>query len=379
MTLPTKTIGAFVDDMIATWSSQTGIVPVFSSGDALLAFWQSTAAQLDFLQAQIRMVLNLTRAGTSTGGDLDTWMAQFDFPRLVATYATTDVIFSRNLATTTPILISVGDMVQTSGGAYQYKVVADTSETTFDASLNAYVLSPGATSLTATVQALVAGTGSNVVARAINQFGTSIPGIDTVSNDQPVENGYDAEPDINYRARFQLYLATLSKATKAAIIAAALGVQQGLSVNLLENQQPNGLPLLGSFTAIVDDGSGNPPTSLLTKIYAAIDATRAFTVQPFVIAPTSLVAVVAITIKLSPNAVAAVVNTAVQNAITAILNESQPGATVYISQVDSIALLVTGVVAVRSGTTINGVAADLTAGPIQEIRTSITNVSVSNY
>lgn len=379
MTLPLKTIPGFVSDMIAAWSGQTGVKPVFQSGDVLLAFWQALAGQLDFLQAQIQIVLNLTRAGTSTGADLDSWMAQFNFPRLGATYATTTVTFTKNLPAAQPIVISVGDIVQTQGGAYQYAVVADTTELSYSVSQKGYVLVAGATSLTATVQATVAGSGSNVIAGAISQFGTSIPGIDSVTNGQPVENGYDAETDEAFRARFQLYLATLAKATKAAILAAALSVQQGLVVNLLENQRPDGTPLMGSFTAIVDDGSGNPPTSLLNNVYAAIDATRAFSVQPFVAAPTEIAATIVITIRLAPGANAAITNTTVQNAITGIVNETAAGATLYTSTIDAAAKLVTGVIAVRSGTTINGVAADLSASPSQEIRTTVQAITVTNY
>jgi uncharacterized phage protein gp47/JayE len=379
MTLPVKTINQLVADMISTWSGQVGVTPVFQSGDALLAFWQSFAGQLDFLQALIKIVLNITRASTSTGADLDSWMAQFNFTRLVATAAATDVLFGKNLPATQAIPISVGSIVQTQGGAYKYVVVADTSQPGYLASQNAYILVAGATSVMATVQAVVPGAASNVVTGAINQFGTSIPGIDTVTNGQPVENGFDAESDANFRSRFQLYLATLAKATKAAITAAALGVQQGLSVNLLENQRPDGTTLLGSFTAVVDDGSGSPPNSVITAVYQAVDSVRAFSVQPFVTAPTVVYATITLAVRLTTIADQATTNTAVQNAVVGIVNEKTSGSTLFISDIIDAAKLVDAVIAVRSGVTINGVSADLVVGPSQEIRTVISDVTVTNY
>ena len=53
----------------------------------MLAFWQSVAMQLDYLQAQINLVLALVRSQTCVGPDLDNWMAQFGFTREAATYA----------------------------------------------------------------------------------------------------------------------------------------------------------------------------------------------------------------------------------------------------------------------------------------------------
>lgn len=379
MTLPTKPIQSLVDDMVAAWGANTGITPNFSSGDILLAMFQAIAGQLDFLQAQVQVVLALTRASSSSGADLDSWMAQFKFSRLVATYATTTVVFSRRLAASAPILVPVGTIIQTAGGKYQYKVVADTNVASFDSTQNGYVLPIGSTSVTATVEATVGGAGANVVTGAISQFATSLAGVDFVTNPQPVTDGYDAESDDAYRARFPLYLATMSKATRNAIYAAAMGVQQGLSVNLLENQTSNGAILLGSFTAVVDDGSGAPPTTLINNVFDAVNATRAFTVQPFVVAPTTIIANIVITVRLAPNTVSSLVNPLIQQAIAGIVNERIPGTPLYASDVDAAAKLVTGVVAVRSGTTINGIAADLIPTASQEIRTTVTNINVENY
>lgn len=382
MTLPTKLIPGFVSDMIATWSAQTGTSTSFTDGDPLLAFWQSVAAQLDFLQAQIQLVLALARAQTSTGADLDSWMAQFNFLRLPADFATGPETFLRFTPATSAVTVPAGAIVQVPGGTIQYQVVGDQNDPAWNAAANGYVLSIGQTSVTATVQALVGGSGSNLLANQLTQTGTSVPGIDQVTNPAPITNGIDAESDASFRSRFILYLATLAKATKAAILAAAMSVQQGLLIALLENQQPNGATLLGSFTAIVDDGSGNPPASLLNAVFNAVDAVRAFSVQPFVVPPTSIQASITLSanLTLGPGMVAANVNTSIQNAVATMVNQLAPGARLNGSAIITAALSVAGVTAVNPASiTINGSPADLIPTIQQEIRTTVSAITVGNY
>lgn len=380
MTVVQKSIGGFVSDSIATWAAQTGTSPVFSDGDPLLAFWQSIAVQLDFLQAQTQLVLAMSRAQTASGADLDSWMAQFGFSRLASTFATGGETFQRLTPASSQITVPVGAIVQTVGGGVQFAVVADLDEPAWSIAANGYVLPVGQTSLVATIEALVAGPSGNVLSNTVTQFGSSIPGIDQVTNAAPISNGIAGETDQAFRARFNLYLATLAKATRSAILAAATGVQQGLLISLLENQQPNGTPLLGSFTVVVDDGSGNPPTSLLNAVFNAVDQTRAFSVQPFVVPPTSVLATITLAINLAAGANAVTVNAAAQNAVAAIVNGLAPGARLNGSSIITAALSVAGVAAVNpSSVTINGGSADLIPTIQQEVRTTTLLVSVTNY
>ena len=165
------------------------------------------------------------------------------------------------------MLVFPGVVVQTVGGAIQYQVVADSTQAAWNATLGAYVLAQGDTSITVTVQALVAGPTSNVIAGQLSQLATPVPGITVASNAAPITNGLPAESDNNFRARFVLWVNSLSKATQNAILAAVAGVQQGISINLLENRKSSNQTALGQFTAVVDDGSGDPPDSLLAAIW----------------------------------------------------------------------------------------------------------------
>lgn len=366
--------------MIATWSAETETSPVFTSGDPLLAFWQSISVQLDFLQAQVQIVLGLSRAQTSTGADLDTWMEQFNFFRLGSNHATGAETFLRLTPAPSQIVIPAGAIVQTVGGGTQYEVVADTNETSWSSDIGGYVLSPGQTTVTATVEALVGGSAANILANTLTQFGSSVPGIDQITNPAPITNGVDAESDADFRQRFILYLATLAKATRSAILAAALGVEQGLMVSLLENQRPNGTALLGSFTVVADDGSGDPPAAILSAIFDAVNDTRAFSVEPFVIAPTALQAAIRFAIHLSTGAVVVTVEAAVQNAVAAMVNALPPGGVLYASAVISTALSVLGVAAVNPSTVlINNSSSDLIPTAAQEVRTTVALIAVVTY
>lgn len=366
--------------MAATWAAQTNTTPSLEHGDPLLALWLSVAVQLDFLQAQAQLVLALSRAQTSTGADLDSWMAQFGLARLPATFATGEETFSTAFPVGTSVIIPVGVVVQTVGAGVQYQVIADPANSNYNAAANGYVLAAGQTTTTATVQALVAGSGGNVGANLLTQFGSSLPGISTATNPSPINNGIDAEPDSSFRSRFVLYLATLAKATKAALLAAAGGVQQGLSVTLLENQQPGGIPLLGSFTAIIDDGTGSPSFNLLNTVFNAIDQTRAFTVQPFVVPPTTALAVIQFSARIASGFTAAAVIAAIQNAVADMVNALPPGGALYGSAIIQAALTVSGVTSVDPTTLlINGSPSDLAAPTGQEIKTTADSISVAQY
>jgi hypothetical protein len=379
VTVPSKPIGQFVEDMVATWQSKTGITGTFEDGDALLAFWQSVATQLDFLQAQIKLVLALVRAQTSTGADLDSWMAQFGFTREPPTFASGLVTFGKLVPAPSTITIPVGSIVQTPGGAIQYQVVADATQPTWNAGAHGYTLSVGASSLTARVQALVFGSASNVIATQLSQLGSTIPGIDTVTNPAAINNGLDAQSDAAFRAAFVLWLLNLAKATKGAILAAVQGVQQGLRVNLLEDETPQGLPLQGSFTVLIDDGSGSAPANVLSLVSTAVDETRAFGVQQFTATPSLITATIQITIRVASGFNVTNVNAAAQAAISAKVNAGNTGQTLYISDAEGAALGVQGVVAVLPGTTINGIVGDLVPTPGQEIRSGVGNITVGNY
>jgi len=378
--LPNKSFQQFVDDEVAAWATALGFQPTLQDGDALLAMMQTVASMAVFLQAQVQLVNNLARAQTSTGADLDSFMAQFGFTRLPGQEAEGPVIFSNPAAASSQILIPVGTVVQTVGGAVQYQVVADTNQPTFNAALNAYVLAVGQTSLTATVQALVIGSAYNVTAGQLAQIATPVPGINSVTNTVPIDNGADAESDSAFRSRFVLWINSRFAATYGAIVSAITGVQQNLEYQLEENVDPNGNSHPGEFVAAIDDGTGSPPSSLITAVFNAVNAVRGFTILPQVIAIATVSTTVVLAIRAAAGFTVTGLEAAVENAVAAAINATQIGTGVAADLVVQAALSVTGVASVQlSSVLLNGSNADLVAQVFKGYRTNINNITVGPY
>jgi uncharacterized phage protein gp47/JayE len=124
------------------------------------------------------------------------------------------------------------------------------------------------------VVAAIAGSTGNVQPGAVTVLSSAVAGVDTVTNNVALTGGMDAESDSAFRARFANYLASLARATNLAIGAAITGIQQGLSYAINENINQAGGVQMGHFVVTVDDGSGDPPASLLTTVQQAVDAVR---------------------------------------------------------------------------------------------------------
>jgi hypothetical protein len=140
-------------------------------------------------------------------------------------------------------------------------VVADTSNPAYDSTQSGYVVPASTASVTVPVSAIVAGSSGNASANTVTVIVGVIPGIDTVTNANSFANGADAESDDAARARFQLWVASLSKATKSAIEYAISSIQQGCFYQVVENQDYAGNTKYGYFYAVVDDGSGSPTSN----------------------------------------------------------------------------------------------------------------------
>lgn len=381
MPLPSKTFDQFVSGMVASWSAYLGFQPSLQAGDSLFALMQSLAAQFVFIQLQIQIVNKVARAQTSTGADLDSFMAQFQFTRLPPINAEGPVTFTKftPASVPTPIPVGSGSTIQTPGGAIVYQIVADTNQPTYDPGSNAYILAAGQTTLTATAQAVITGSGSNVAANQLSQIASGIAGIDAVTNPAAIGNGANAEPDANFRSRFVLYLNSLSKAIKAAIQSAIQGVQQGINYNLIENINTGGFLQYGEFVAVIDDGSGSPSSALVLAVQNAINAVRGFTILAEAIPVQSVTLPVVISVRLFPGFFIGIVGPQVASAISAMMAQVGIGGTAFVSAVEAAALSVPGVVSVQSGTLLNGVAADFQANGFQEPRTPTNSVAVGTY
>lgn len=329
-----------------------------SVGSVLRALLEATASVALWLQWLIVQVLSATRAATSVGPDLDTWMADFSLTRLPGGTALGTVTFSRytiGLAATIP----VGCMIMTQDGLTQFVVIADPTSNAWNGS-NGYTLAASLASVEVPIQAVVAGSAGNVQAMTISVLTSPIPGVDLVTNAQPTAGGSNPETDAALRARFTLYINSRSLGTSGAILFAVASLQPGMRYALLENQTLAGVVQPGYFCVIVDDGSGSPPPSLLASAQGAVDAVRPIGSTYIVVPPVIVPASVALTIETTTPASFLAVTQAVQVAIAAWIANLPIGGTLAISMLDAIAHETDPSVTSVTTTLINNASQDLT-------------------
>jgi uncharacterized phage protein gp47/JayE len=372
--LQTKNFNTLVSEQVATIQGGASALVDFTIGSILRAIVEAYAAVALWLQGLILQVLALTRAATSSGSDLDSWVADFGLTRLPAAFASGQVTFSR-FTSTLQAVVPIGAIVQTADGSQQYAVTVDTTNAAYSASQGGYVIPAGTPSVIVPVQALTAGTGANAAAGGINTLGQAIAGVDTVSNASPFENGQNAESDAALRTRFINYLASLSKATKAAVGYAISSVQTGLTYQLVENENFDGTAHIGFFYVVIDDGSGDPSDALVAAVYAAIDAVRPVSVNFAVFKPTVETANVVMTVKLAAGYDIYTTPALVQAAITNFIDSQPLGTTLAWSRLIQIAYDASpGVIGV-SNYTLNGGTSDLTASANQVIKSGTITVA----
>lgn len=342
-------------------------------GSAVRAILEASALQDSYLLGQVLAVQNIQRAATATGLDLDSFFADFAFTRLPATQALGQVTFTRLSPNASAPTIAVGTLVQAPLGSIQFTVIADATQTGYNSALSAYVMPANTATVTATVQAVVAGTTSNVLAGAISQIASSVPGVDQVTNGLAFSSAINAESDTAARIRFAAYIVGQSKSTSAALDAAIAGTKQGLNWIKLENLNPDSSTHLGWFSVIAQDGTGTLTTAETAAITAALNTTRAFTVGYTLATPPNVATTIVMTAVLpaavtTPDAIAA--KAAGAAAITAYVGALSIGQNVEWLRCASVAIdamvaylaplgYATAGVSVN-GVTVNGVAGDLT-------------------
>jgi uncharacterized phage protein gp47/JayE len=326
MQLQLRTFSSIVSSAAAAVQGSAKQLLDLTTGSTLRAVLEANASLALWLQWLILQVLQTTRASTSTGSDLDSWMADFSLTRLAAVPATGVVTFAR-FVPTSAAMVPVGAIVRTADGTQSFTVIANTALAAWNAAQNGYVLPAGASSIDVPVVAAAAGSVGNVQAGAITLMASALPGMDTVSNAAPLQGGLDAESDTALRTRFATFLATRSRATPLAVGNAITSLRQGLQYTIQENVAPDGSARVGCFLVTVDDGAGAPATSLIASAAAAVEAVRpvgaTYTVQP----PTIVQAQISMTIVTASGAVHADVAAQVVPAVTSYVNALPIGAT----------------------------------------------------
>ena len=328
-----------------------------SVGSVLRALLEANATIALWMQWVALQLLATTRAATATGADLDSWMLDFGVVRLQSSPAAGQVLFARTL----PALAAAvppGTIVRTAETGVRYAVLADANHPAWTGS--AYVLPASVASVLLPVRALVAGSAGNLQAGAALLLSGAIAGVDQVGNPTPIQGGLDAESDASLRARFNLFLDSRSRATALAIRYAVLSLRQGMRCVIAESQDTAGSFVAGSVVVTIDDGTGAASAGLVSDAAAAIELVRPVGMTCAVRAARPVQADLVIRCLMDGDSVAA--GAAVSDAVTRWIAAQPIGAVLPQSRVVALThAAVPGIDEVLS-VTINGQAADLTAG-----------------
>jgi uncharacterized phage protein gp47/JayE len=361
------------DQVTAIQGRAAGLVD-FTIGSLLRAIAESNASVLQWLQQLIVTLLATTRASTSSDADLDSWMADFGFLRLSASFATGSVTYSR-FTPSNSALIPIGSLVGSTDGSQQFSVTIDTTNPLYNATLGGYLVPAGTATATVPVIASTAGAAGNALVGTVTVIVGSISGIDTVTNSGVFANGIDQEKDSSFRARFILWVQSLSKGTKAAIGYALASMQQGVTYTLTENQNYDGSLNYGYFYAVVDDGSGAPSVDFLTSAANAVEAVRPFTSRYGIFGPVLVTANVGMTITTDASVTHSVVVAQVIAALQAYISSLSLGQILPYTQLASVAYAVSPAITNVSAILLNGSTADLAATNKQVIRPGTITVA----
>jgi hypothetical protein len=342
-------------------------------GSTLRALLEASASVGLWMQWLILQVLQMTRAATSIGTNLDSWVADFDLKRLPAVAATGCVTFSR-FTPSEVALVPLGTQVKTADARLVFDVTQDANNATWNAALSGYLIPASQTSVTVPVMAGMAGSSGNVQASTITLISAAISGVDTVTNALAFTNGIDAETDPALRARFRNYINTRCQATAAAVGYAVSSVQQGLTWTIQENTTAASVCTPGNFVVTVDDGSGDPSGGLLATVQTAINAIRPVGSRFQVQRPGVVAANISLIVTEAPGYTHAQAVAAAGTALTAAVNAGGMGVWFRFGSIYQVALNCPSVAAADS-VTLNSGTVDLAVTQAQVVRAGTIMVS----
>src|SRR6516165_4296125 len=162
MQLSLQNFSSLMEGMAASVQGAASSLVDLTVGSVLRAILEANAAVALWLQWLIVEVLSATRLATSSGGDCDSFGADFGFTRLPAVASSGEVTFSR-FSATSAALVPVGTSIATAGNTQSFVVVADTSNAAYNAVSGGYMIMAGVTGVNATVAASVPGAAGNVL------------------------------------------------------------------------------------------------------------------------------------------------------------------------------------------------------------------------
>lgn len=380
---------------VAAIQSESSTQLDFSQGSVNLAYVQSNSGIALMLQSIAVYLYSFARASTLVNADptdinpdLDSFINQFSqnpedaFNRLPAVASEGDVTFSRydtSQQAVIPASTSADNttQVETTIGNIIYNVIVDKANPNWNDALQGYVIPVNTASIYVPAQAAVAGSSGNVAANQINTLVQGIPYVNNVNNPQAFTNGRDTESDSAFLARFQQVINSLSKATPLAVEAAIESVRTGILYNVLGNKNYSLQPQPGFITVVIDDGSGEPPSSLLSAVESILEKTVALAVLFGVYATTPITENISATLLIDPTYDETLIHDAVVEALTKYINNLNPGEPLYYSKIPNIIYLVSPGIWNVNNLLVNGSANDIIPTGIQSVKIGTVTLNFS--
>lgn len=245
-------------EMLAVFWTESGIEPDAEPGSVIRSLFEAVGFEIE--DASFRFDDGIDKGIPAAVFDA------FAFEPLGATRAQVTLQFQRTTPGTTPLLIPAGFRVGRADGI-DY-------ETTVDAQIAA-----GETTTTAPAVCVTVGAIGNALANTITHPRGSLPTLASVTNLQPATGGRDEEPLEEQRRRFARYIASIHRATRAALAAAGLAVitdagERASEVVIRDNVDSDIIPP-GAIEVWVDDGDGTASQPLVDAIHQELMHYRA--------------------------------------------------------------------------------------------------------
>lgn len=305
----------------------------YNVGEIMLGLAEGDRDVAADLLYQAERQLNRAMIDGATGDDLDTLLTGFGHTRQEAVQAATTLRFSTNDPATYDMTIPAGTVVSTEGAGGEEPVEFATDEEA--------VLVGDSTSVDAAATAVLGGSAGNVTSGTLVEIVSDLPGTALmVTNPTDAVEGRDAWTDQEYRDNFRAWLATLGRATPAAVAGRALQVPGVAGVHLAEND-----PSRGYNTLYVSNGTETAASAaLLEAVALAIgDEYRGVGTSLAVEAAGPVTINVELELTVRSGYSAAIVRAGVTAAIARYLAALPPAQIVRLSRVVQYAMTVAGV------------------------------------
>jgi len=369
MSIPTRSFTDIVRDMSAAITASAGRLIDMSVGSVLRAIIDANAGIVSWIQWTVLLVLQATRAATSSGPDLDSWMNDFGLSRLPALASSGRVTVSR-LSSIATVFVPSGTVVKTQDGAISFSVTADASNAAWQPSLAAYALATGVTSVDLPITAVVAGSSGNVLPNTVTILSSPVAGIDVVNNVEAITGGQDPESDSAFRNRFTSFLAARSRATLDALGYAISTVGANLSFVIQENVDAAGSPRPGNILVVVSDGTGYISDSLMSALSVSLATVRPVGTTLSIQSASSVPVIISLSLECPPELVIPSAQSQVQSALENYVEGRPIGSTLSLTRISQLAYQTEPRIINISNVMLNGANIDLIAPPTGAFRSA---------